>query len=630
MDLTYKYKNMDNSNNQVKFSVIMPTYNNAAFIRRAINSLLYQSYSSWELIIVNDGSNDDTYERIKDLLDDIRFRYIVNEENEGLGAALNKGISHAKYEYIAYLPADDFYYKDHLMSLSSKFKNNTNTVLAFSGMKFDHSDSLSYSAETETKNIRPLYPLQLVQTAHKKTNDKWLTREEYVTDDLFLMFWHKLLDKGSFDSTGQITSYWGSHPQQRHKLISEKYGGCLNMYRSYYKVKSPIRLRMSKYKFTDEVEAYKNFHQKCNVSEKGLKILLVGELAYNPERIYALEKAGHELYGLWIKDPRYTFAYVGPLPFGHVKDIGYDNEWKEKVQSIKPDIIYALGNWDSIDLAHEVMNAGLDIPFVWHFKEGPLFCTSYGAWPKLYELYTHADGRIFISEQNKSWYELFCGVLDCSFILDLDLPIKDLFDKPFSKKLSDTDQAIHTVVTGRLVGVDEKGMEKLAKQNIHLHLYSECAHDVRVGAYEVFQKNAPNHFHVHKHVSNDKWIEEFSKYDAGWLHSFDSKNNGDLLHATWDDLNMPARLYTLAAAGLPMIQKDNSGHIVSMQEIARKYDIGIFYKDIENLGEVLYNKDVMKKLQQNMINSREEFTFDYYVNDLIKFFHGLIDKKQKR
>ena len=74
---------------------------------------------------------------------------------------------------------------------------------------------------------------------------------------------------------------------------------------------------------------------------------------------------------------------------------------------------------------------------------------------------------------------------------------------------------------------------------------------------------------------------------------------------------MPARLYTLAAAGLPMIQKDNSGHIVSMQEIARKYDIGIFYKDIENLGEVLYNKDVMKKLQQNMINSREEFTFDY-------------------
>ena len=119
--------------------------------------------------------------------------------------------------------------------------------------------------------------------------------------------------------------------------------------------------------------------------------------------------------------------------------------------------------------------------------------------------------------------------------------------------------------------MDEKGMEKLAKQNIHLHLYSECAHDVRVGAYEVFQKNAPNHFHVHKHVSNDKWIEEFSKYDAGWLHSFDSKNNGDLLHATWDDLNMPARLYTLAAAGLPMIQKDNSGHIVSMQEIARKY-----------------------------------------------------------
>ena len=47
----------------IRFSVVMPTYNNAAFIRRAVNSLLRQSYPGWELIIVDDGSDDDTFLR---------------------------------------------------------------------------------------------------------------------------------------------------------------------------------------------------------------------------------------------------------------------------------------------------------------------------------------------------------------------------------------------------------------------------------------------------------------------------------------------------------------------------------------------------------------------------------------
>lgn len=621
---------MGNDKTPMGFSVIMPTYNNAAFIRRAINSLLRQSYADWELIIVNDGSADDTYRRIEDLLDDTRISYLVNEKNEGLGYALNRGIGVAKFEYIAYLPADDFYYENHLKTLASKFQDHPNTVLVFSGMKYEYSDSLSYSDDTECRHIRSGYFLQLVQTAHRKVADKWLERNEYVTEDLFLMFWHKLLDKGNFNSTGKVTCLWTSHSRQRHKIIAEKYGGCLNTYRNYYKVDIPVKIRMSKYKFTDETKAYKQFHRQCEIAKNGLKILLLGELAYNPERIYALERAGHELYGLWIDDARYTFASVGPLPFGHVKEIFNDYHWKERIAQVKPDIIYALGNWDSIELAHKVLNGGLDIPFVWHFKEGPLFCTGFGAWPKLYDLYTKADGRIFISEENRNWYELFCGTLNNSFIMDLDLPIKDWFEGEVSKKLSVVDGATHVVVTGRLVGVSEKDMEHLAKYNIHLHVYSECAHDLRNTLYKGYVNVAPNHFHFHNHVTNDKWVKEFSKYDAGWLHSFDSSNNGDLLCANWNDLNMPARIYTLAAAGLPMIQKDNTGHIVSMQHIARKHDVGVFYKDMDELGRKLSDRKLMRTLQDNMMACREQFTFDYHVNDLIEFFHQVITKKQKR
>ena len=55
-------------------------------------------------------------------------------------------------------------------------------------------------------------------------------------------------------------------------------------------------------------------------SDDGLKILLVGELAYNADRVLALEEQGHKLYGLWMPNP-YWYNTVGPLPFGHVEDL---------------------------------------------------------------------------------------------------------------------------------------------------------------------------------------------------------------------------------------------------------------------------------------------------------------------
>ena len=383
-------------------------------------------------------------------------------------------------------------------------------------------------------------------------------------------------------------------------------------------------------RFADEITIYQNFRDSCKQRSDGLKILLVGNLAYNPERIYALEKAGHSLYGLWIKEARYTFATVGSLPFGNVKDIFYDKDWKKKVEQIKPDVVYALGNWDTVDLAYEVISADLGIPFVLHFKEGPLFTMNAGSWPKLYEIYTKADGCIFISEENKKWYELFCGLINDSIVIDLDLPIKDLFGGQFNRKLSQTDGEIHTVVAGRLIGVNENDMIQLSKRNIHLHVYTEYAHDMRAGIYVHYMKVAPKHFHVHEHISNDKWVTEFSQYDAGWLHVFDSSNHGDLLCANWNDLNMPARIYTLAAAGLPMIQRDNSGHIVSMQNLAKRHGIGIFYKDMDELGQKLSDRKLMRSLQDNMLRCREQFTFDYHVDDLIAFFHKIIAKKQGR
>ncbi len=612
------------------FSIIMPTYNQASFIRRAILSLQKQTYPYWELIIINDGCTDDTEMFISDFLRDERIVYIKNESNEGLGHALNQGLKVARYEWIAYLPSDDYYFEDHLESIHRKFQEYDDLVLVYTGMKYASPDTMYYTPDTESTGLKKGYCLQLVQTAHRKTDARWLERNEWVTEDLFAMFWHKLAKSGAFGMTNKVSCYWTLHPAQRHCIISEKYGGGINKYRSYYKIQSPIRMKVSKYKFIDEEKLYESFRKGQKLCENPLKILILGELAYNPERIYALEQAGHTLYGLWVQNPTYSFSTVGHLPFGHVKDIPFEN-WKQGIEEVKPDVIYGLLNFGAVPLAYEVLKAFPDIPFVWHFKEGPSVCLRNGMWNRLIYLYTHAIGKIFLNETIKSWFEQFLppnhGI---SFIMDGDLPKKDYFTNNFSSKLSAQDGAVHTLIAGRMIGISNNDLSVLVRNNIHIHLYTENYHTCKEKAIMRYLQIAPKHFHIHPHVSADNWTKEFSQYDAGWLHCFKSRNHGDLMKATWDDLNIPARISTYAAAGLPVIFPDNSKHIAATQEIAKSLDVGIFFRDFYELSDRLKEQARMKQLTDNMLRSREIFSFDHYVPQLVQLFRDAIRIKKQQ
>lgn len=630
MEINSKQKNEEREG----FSVIMPTYNQAAFIRRAILSLEKQSFKKWELIIINDGSTDNTEECIHDIiLNNEKIKYIKNEDNKGIGYAINQGLEIAKHRIISYLPSDDFYYKNHLATIKSLYDQSDEVTLVFSGMNYANKDSLNtQQSDNKTKHIKKSFCLQLVQTSHRKTHLRWMERQELVTEDLSLMFWNSLLGEGIFTSTNKITCHWTQHPFQHHKLSSEKYGGNINAYRSYYNIQEPLNIRLSKSKYIYEEKNYQTYRKINNKKSDGLKILLVGELSYNPERIYALEEYGHTLYGLWIQNPGYSFSNIGHFPFGNIEDIEYDKyegTWKDKIKKIKPDIIYALSNWDGVDLAYSVLKANLGIPFVWHFKEGPFVCMANGDWPKLFELYLYADGKIFINNETKDWFSQFLPITSPYFLMDLDPPKKEVFSNNLSRKLSAKDNSIHTVIPGRMIGLDHNDIKMLAKYDIHLHLYSESAHDGRRSHNTFLKKIAPDHFHIHPHVSSRKWVEEFSKYDAGWLHCFNSKNYGDLSKATWDDLNIPARLYTLAAAKLPMIQRDNFKHRVAMQDIVQRTGVGLFFKSISNLSATLHDKEKMSQIRSNLDRSRYQFCFDSHVPDLSSFFQIIIKQFQQ-
>ena len=112
------------------------------------------------------------------------------------------------------------------------------------------------------------------------------------------------------------------------------------------------------------------------------------------------------------------------------------------------------------------------------------------------------------------------------------------------------------------------------------------------------------------------------------MHCVRSSNGGDLLKATWDDLNMPARISTYASAGLPIIQIDNSGNIVAAEECLRKLDIGLFFSDFYDLSNKLKNTEKIETLRNNVLENRKKFCFDYYVPELISLFRKAINKKK--
>jgi glycosyltransferase involved in cell wall biosynthesis len=89
-----------------KVSVILPAYNSVAYLPRAVESILAQSYPNFELVVVNDGSSDQTAEYLRSIRDD-RLVVITNETNIGITASLNKAVDLASGEYIARMDADD-------------------------------------------------------------------------------------------------------------------------------------------------------------------------------------------------------------------------------------------------------------------------------------------------------------------------------------------------------------------------------------------------------------------------------------------------------------------------------------------------------------------------------------------
>jgi glycosyltransferase involved in cell wall biosynthesis len=121
-----------------RLSVIIPLYNHDQFIGEAIHSVLEQSFSDFELIVINDGSTDASEEVVKTIRDE-RILYL-SQANQGASSTINRGIRIAKGEYISILNSDDVYYPARLERCLRFLEENDSVDAVFSHLEFIDSD----------------------------------------------------------------------------------------------------------------------------------------------------------------------------------------------------------------------------------------------------------------------------------------------------------------------------------------------------------------------------------------------------------------------------------------------------------------------------------------------------------
>jgi len=141
------------------FSVIIPTYNREGFLKKALDSVLKQTFKDFELIVIDDGSTDRTKELIG-LFKDERLLYYY-QDNHGVAHARNRGLEKAKGEYIAFLDSDDWWKENKLERFNEAIQRNPQIKIFHSQELWYRSGQIHNPKKTHKKPNGWVYPQAL-------------------------------------------------------------------------------------------------------------------------------------------------------------------------------------------------------------------------------------------------------------------------------------------------------------------------------------------------------------------------------------------------------------------------------------------------------------------------------------
>ena len=275
-------------------SIIMPSYNTGKFIKETINSVIAQTYSNWELIIVDDCSTDNTDEIVKSINDN-RIIYLKNETNSGAAISRNKALREAKGRWIAFLDSDDLWKNDKLEK-QIKFMKENNCYFSYTNyIEIDENDNTNGKRITGPKKITKTgmfnycWPgcltvmyyankIGLIQIEDiKKNNDyaMWLKvckkADCYLLSEDLAMYRKRNGSISNHSYTALIKWHYKLYREAEHQnFICSLFNTCRNMVFGVYKKKKYVSKRKYKLSVCGHFGGNNNFCDGQTVKTKNI------------------------------------------------------------------------------------------------------------------------------------------------------------------------------------------------------------------------------------------------------------------------------------------------------------------------------------------------------------------------
>ena len=228
-------------------SYIIPSYNHAPYIEQAINSVLKQTYENIELIIVDDGSKDDTHQVLEQFKEYPNITILFNKKNLGQSASLNKGLNVAKGDYIGLLPSDDWLLKDKVKLQMVKFSecdSNVGMIYGKGIRHFQYADGTTkdivtegdmergYLAESLIKRGNFIYPI--TPLFKRECFEKCPPDESYRAEGESIYLKMGLYFK--FDYIDDVVAVMRDHPNNTGKMTDLMYADNLRYLQEYFAI----------------------------------------------------------------------------------------------------------------------------------------------------------------------------------------------------------------------------------------------------------------------------------------------------------------------------------------------------------------------------------------------------------
>jgi glycosyltransferase involved in cell wall biosynthesis len=214
-------------------SILIPIYNSEKFLNQSISSVLNQTYKNFELLLVNDGSNDSSLKIIRNFsLEDSRIRVINFKKNCGMASALNKGISKAKFDLVIRMDADDimlpnrvqkqldFMIANSNVSVASCLANYINSQGKILGKTYSDLKTIDISQDYYRKNkvLGLLHPGVIFRKKHIQCVGGYRGKF-WPAEDIDL--WNRLLEKGyNIVVMQEVLMFYRIH---EHSIITSEY-----------------------------------------------------------------------------------------------------------------------------------------------------------------------------------------------------------------------------------------------------------------------------------------------------------------------------------------------------------------------------------------------------------------------